>query len=190
MRAVKAVLKIISAVITLALALLLAGNIYVIAARALTGEQMPELFGFSSAVVVTGSMSPAIEAGDFIVCRESAGYRPGDIITFRSGGSMVTHRITGTADGGFITKGDANNTEDIAPVAAENVVGIYKARIPALGDVAMFMQKPVGMAIFIGIPVLAFVLYDSAARRRAQEAEKRRADELQRELERLKHSEE
>ena len=103
MRAVKAVLKIISAVITLALALLLAGNIYVIAARVLTGEQMPELFGFSSAVVVTGSMSPAIEAGDFIVCRESAVYRPGDIITFRSGDSMVTHRIAGTADGGFIT---------------------------------------------------------------------------------------
>ena len=107
----------------------------------------------------------------------------------------MTHRIVRveTAEDGslsFVTKGDANNTEDIAPVAAENVVGIYKARIPALGDVAMFMQKPVGMAIFIGIPVLAFVLYDSAARRRAQEAEKRRADELQRELERLKHSEE
>ena len=174
MRAVKAVLKIISAAITLALALLLAGNIYVIAARALTGEQMPELFGFSSAVVVTGSMSPAIEAGDFIVCRESAGYRPGDIITFRSGDSMVTHRIVNTADGGFVTKGDANNTEDMGVAAPENIRGKVVLRVPGFGLFIEKLRTPLGMTliVFAGLALIEIPRLAGASDNRGEQEEK------------------
>ena len=69
-------LRVLSAIVTVILALLLAANVYVIAARAVTGEAQPTVLGFSAAVVVTGSMSPAIEprslARWFSLCRSSA----------------------------------------------------------------------------------------------------------------------
>lgn len=194
-------LHIIALVLCVLFGLMLVNNLVIIIKGAVNPDAPPSVLGVTPLVVQSGSMSGTakdhIEVGDliFVTRADTSALKAGDVIAFKEGSIVVTHRIVRveTAEDGslsFVTKGDANNTEDIAPVAAENVVGIYKTRIPALGDVAMFMQKPVGMAIFIGIPVLAFVLYDSAARRRAQEAEKRRADELQRELERLKHREE
>ena len=167
MRAVKAVLKIISAVITLALALLLAGNIYVIAARALTGEQMPELFGFSSAVVVTGSMSPAIEAGDFIVCRESAGYRPGDIITFRSidpanYGEVVTHKVQELTSyegkDAYVTYGTANESADSYPALKEKVIGQYRFRLPKVGALFDYLKSPAGYFVLLFLPFFLLML--------------------------------
>lgn len=55
--------------LTVLLALLLACNLYALAAAKLTGGRQPSLFGLSSAVVVSGSMEPALSAGDWIVIR-------------------------------------------------------------------------------------------------------------------------
>ena len=110
------ILRLLSALLTAALALLLAANVYVIAVRAVTGEEQPTVLGFTAAVVVTGSMSPAIEPGDLVVCRRAAEYGEGDVIMFRSGASLVTHRIVGDTPDGFTTRGDANNVADIEPV--------------------------------------------------------------------------
>ena len=61
--------------------------------------------------------------------------REGDVIAFfdpaGNGRSVVTHRvrkITKDEDGNlaWVTKGDANNTEDQALVPAENLVDVYK----------------------------------------------------------------
>ena len=138
-------------------------------------------------VVQSGSMSGSaedhIEVGDliFTVKPNTAELKKGDIISFMEGDIAVTHRIvdvTTDANGkrSFITKGDANNTEDPA-VGEDAVFGLYKGRIPGLGDFAMFLQKPLGMAVFIGIPVCAFIIYDIIRRQRSsgrKEPRKRR----------------
>ena len=91
------------------------------------------------------------------------------------------------ADGkrSFVTKGDANNTEDPA-VGEDAVFGLYKGRIPGLGDFAMFLQKPLGMAVFIGIPVCAFIIYDIIRRQRSSGRKDKETEELKAELERLR----
>ena len=142
-------LRVFSAVITAVLALLLAANVYVIAARAVTGEPQPTVFGFSAAVVVTGSMSPAIEPGDLVVCCRSEDYAVGDVITFRSGASLVTHRIVGDTPDGFTTKGDANNVADADPVPRGAVVGKVVFTVPKLGIFIEKLRTPLGMTVLV-----------------------------------------
>ena len=50
----------------------------------------------------------------------------------------------------------------------------------------MFLQKPLGMAVFIGIPVCAFIIYDIIRRQRSSGKRDKETEELKAELERLR----
>ena len=140
-----------------------------------------------------------IEVGDLIFVRkvDTASLRVGDVISYLEDGVVVTHRIIkiGQKDGklSFTVKGDANLSKDTEPVAEDKVVGKYGWRIAKMGDFAYFIQKPVGMLLFIGAPLAAFIIYDIFRRQRAAnkagaktaEADAERAA-LEAELERLR----
>ena len=57
---------------------------------------------------------------------------------------------------------------------------------PKLGDFALFLQKPLGMAVFIGIPVCTFVIGDVIRRRKQVQHSDEETARLREELERLK----
>lgn len=172
-------------------------NLAIIIKGYVAPEKPPSVFGITPMVVLSGSMSgdapDHIETGDlvFISKADPEELKKGDIIAFMEGSTTVTHRIVRveTTTGGelrWITKGDANNAEDRNAVTEENLVGIYSFRIPYLGNLAMFLQQPVGMLIFIGVPCLAFILYDIIRRRRSAAKQSEKATELEAELERLR----
>ena len=151
-------------------------NLTIIIKGTLHPDTPPTVFGVAPMVVLSGSMSGTaqdhIEAGDLIFDTKADvnTLKEGDVISFMENKVVVTHRIIRieTAQDGtrlFVTKGDANNTED-EPITADMVVGLYRFRIPKLGDFALFLQKPLGMVIFIGIPVLAFIVIDILRRQR------------------------
>lgn len=145
MRILKSAGRILSILLTLALAFILACNVYLIAARSITGQRQPTVFGYSSAVVISGSMSGTIEVNDMIIARSAESYGPGDIISFDTGSSIVTHRILEVTPEGFITKGDANNTADIQPVTPDQVVGKVVLVIPGVGSLIEGLRTPLGM---------------------------------------------
>jgi signal peptidase len=191
----------IVAVICIVLTVVLISNVIIIVKGTLNPERPPSVFGVTSMIVLTGSMSgdapDHIEAGDMIVTKavDPTTLKVGDVITYMENGkTTVTHRIIGiNEDGTFKTKGDANNTEDETPVKHEDVIGIYVFRIPKLGDVAMFAQTPVGMIIFIGVPLVLYAILDALIRgkqnkkrKKAEAASKDEADKLKEELEKLK----
>ena len=93
-------------------------------------------------------MQPTIEIGDFLVIREQAGYSENDIITYRSGNSLITHRIKEVAGERLITQGDNNNAAD-APIALSQVEGKVILRIPKLGRAALFLKTPLGIVIAV-----------------------------------------
>lgn len=155
MRTLKYIARAAQLAVTLALALLLAGNLYLLAARALTGVRQPTLLGFSVASVVSGSMEPALSVHDLIVTRAQEGYAVGDVITFYSDGVLVTHRIVGREANDFRTQGDANNAEDVQPVPLEDVVGKVVLRIPLLGALPGFLRTPQGV---MGLALLGVLL--------------------------------
>jgi signal peptidase len=119
-------------------------------------------------VVLSGSMSPAIEPGDILVERKIAprDARIGDVITFREPAGerrLLTHRVRSVRARGervtIVTKGDANNSVERFVVAAGDEVGTPAWRIPALGYVTTFVRTPIGLivAIFAPLLVLAFL---------------------------------
>lgn len=172
-------------------------NLVIIVKGSLFPEKPPSVLGKTPMVVLSGSMSGTakdhIEIGDMIIVDaiEPEQLQVGDVIAFMEGKVVVTHRILeirtteeGTLE--FLTKGDANNTEDQRPVSQENLVGIYRYRIPLLGHFAIFLQTPLGMILFIGVPAAAIVGYDALRRRKAIRQERQRNDAMQAELERLR----
>ncbi|MGI5999196.1 MAG: signal peptidase I [Lutispora sp.] len=121
-------------------------------------SHVPGIGSFKLMYVLTGSMRPVIEPGDLIIAKavDSDSLKEGDIITFRaSQNTLVTHRIIEiNEDGSFVTKGDANNVEDLDLQAnSQNIVGKYVFRIPKGGYIAKFIQSPIGMILFILLPV-------------------------------------
>ena len=175
---------------------LLVCNLTIIIKGSLHPETPPSVFGVAPMVVLSGSMSGTaeghIEVGDliFATAADTDKLQVGDVVSFTEDNVVVTHRIVEiTADENgskqFITKGDANNTAD-PPIYADAVIGVYRGRIPGLGDFAMFLQKPLGMAVFIGIPVCAFIVGDVIRRRRDAKRENEETARLRSELERLR----
>ena len=176
---------------------LLICNLTIIIKGTLYPERPPSVLGVTPMVVLSGSMSGEakdhIEVGDliFVGQAEPQELEVGNVIAYMEGKVVVTHRIIGieTGEDGkllFYTKGDANNTEDMNPVTEDNLVGIYRWRIPVVGDFALFLQTPLGMVLFIGVPMLAFIMYDIIRRRHYAEKEEKRTAELEAELARLR----
>ena len=194
-------LSVIGIVLCLVFGFLLICNLTIIVKGTLHPERPPALFGTTTLVVKSGSMSGNaeghIEVGDliFVGKADPDKLREGDVIAFMTGGSVTTHRIVSVETGEdgrpqWTTRGDANNVEDKDPVTEENLVGIYQFRIPKVGDFAFFLQTPLGMVLFIGVPLLAFIIYDILRRQHYANVEKKKTDELeaqlQAEIERLR----
>ena len=106
--------------------------------------------------VVSGSMSPEYRVGDLIYVKSTdpEKVQEGDVITFVLNKDLVvaTHRVEAidTENSHFITKGDANETQDAAPVHFKNLIGVPVFKIPLLGYVSDFIQHPPGTYIAVG----------------------------------------
>lgn len=160
--------KVISIILSVIFAVIIISNIYIFAARKITGRIQPTVFGFSYAVVVSGSMEPEISVNDLVITKKCSDYSVNDVIMFESGSSLVTHRIVKIEKSGYVTKGDANNTTDpIPPVTNEEIVGRVVGKIPHIGAFIGFMQTPLGftlmfLVLFAFIALSAFLPYKNA----------------------------
>lgn len=195
----RAAVTVLGAILCVVFGFMLICNVVIIVKGTVNPDVPPSLFGTTPMVVRSGSMSgnaeDHIEVGDLIFVGKADinALKEGDIITFteESSKTVVTHRIIEvTADENgektFITKGDANNIKDMTPVTADRVIGIFKTRIPKVGDFAMFLQTPLGMVVFIGVPILAFIIYDIIRRQRYADKDRKKSEEMEAELEKLR----
>lgn len=128
--------------------------------RAVNRSAAPSAFGYSALVVATGSMSGSIEIGDLVIVQKTGDYRVGDVITFLPAGSDVTttHRIIRTEGNLYYTKGDANASEDTAPVTRGQIVGEVVAVVPGIGLFFEWLKTPDGL-LFAGITVALAVAF-------------------------------
>lgn len=150
----KMIIKIVRGVVIALLCLLLALNLWLIAARVFLHQDLPKVFGFSQAVVMSGSMEPLFSAGDVVVFQEQDSYAVGDVVIFRRDGVFITHRIAGQQEDHFITKGDANNTEDQQLLAPEYIEGRLVLIIPGIGAVMNFLRSPLGILLIVVVGLL------------------------------------
>ena len=108
---------------------------------------LPAVLGWTSTVVLTGSMTPGIRPGDVVV---SAPVSPQDVVPGRvllvrdpaGAGRLLLHRVTEVrTDGSVVTQGDANAVADAAPVPADDVVALPRLRVPAVGLPALWLRE-------------------------------------------------
>jgi signal peptidase len=126
-------------------------------------------FGFRSATVMSGSMTPTLNVGDIVIERpiEPAEARIGDVITFtdpKDDGRLLTHRVRSIKVKGdeftFTTKGDANNTEEKWHIAAKGTVGRATMSIPKVGYLLGSHRGPWVRVSFVVIPAVIWAVYE------------------------------
>jgi signal peptidase len=155
-------------------------------------DKVPGFLGYKPFIVLSGSMEPEFYAGDIVLVKEvpSGTLTTGDIIAFRLNNSVVTHRIIEVNDSSgkreYFTKGDNNNTEDNIAITDDMVEGKYLFRISGVGNFALFMQTPLGMVLFIAVPLILFILYDMLRRRHYYLREKELNKKMEEELARMR----
>ena len=163
-------------------------NMTILIRGMISPNEVPQIFGIAPMVIVTDSMNTSrsnIAGGDMIFAQDVDVQKleVDNIILFKQGKSLVLHRIVEIDDSGemrsFITKGDANNTEDSKPVLEDAVVGIYKMRVPKLGHFVLFMRTGTGILTCVVIPLVLFFAYELFQRYR-------KTKEMEEEIEKLR----
>ena len=131
---------------------------------------VPRLFGYHIYAVVSGSMEPAIPTGSLVYIRETApeDVEADDVIAFYSSAdsaSIITHRVVENRVlmGEFITKGDANQTEDMNPVPYSNLIGKVVRSFPEIGAMAQILTGKEGKFIAAGVIAAALFLQGMAS---------------------------
>ncbi len=142
---------------------------------------VPRLLGYGVYNVVSGSRAPAIPVGSVIltVPAEPESVREGDVIAFASGGTVVTHRVVHNAVvyREFVTKGDANEQEDINNVSYADLIGIVVFHTPVLGALLALYASPVGKLYALGVAGCGVLFNLLAGAMRARKREERRQQE-------------
>lgn len=112
---------------------------------------MMYLAGIRPYIVLSGSMEPVIHTGSLaLVDTRDKIPKIGDIVTYCQQDMIVTHRIVREEGGGYVTKGDANETEDEGRVEQERILGICRCSIPLMGYAAWWIQHPlIKAAVFL-----------------------------------------
>lgn len=119
---------------------------------------VPRLFHYQIFHVVSGSMEPAIPVGSAAYVKESdiSSVKNGDIIAYRMKDSVILHRAVRVLpeQKTLITKGDANEREDIFPVESVQMIGIMKFHIPVFGGFLMMFSSAEGKRYLIMILIV------------------------------------
>lgn len=160
----KILLRILNYLVILVLILVIVGVL-------LNKGGAPTIMGYKVLTVLTGSMEPELNVGTLILVKETPikELKIEDIITYKTenNSSLVTHRIVEiNEDGSLITKGDANNTEDIGEVGEEQVQGKIIFKVSRLGGIMIFLKENIVFVIILltlilFIPEIVFKIQNS-----------------------------
>lgn len=118
---IKKAKKIISNILIIIFMILL---IYITYMKIVNKSPFVKIFPISLLRISSGSMMPKLSVGEIIIILEKEDYEMNDIVTFFGrGNQLITHRIIGKNEIGFITKGDFNNTQDEDILEKEKIIG-------------------------------------------------------------------
>ena len=149
-------LKRLSTALSILIGAILLLSIYAWAQVNVMHEEYASIFGYSVFDVVTGSMSGTIEIDDYVVVKKTNDIELNDIVTFKYGDVLITHRVVQIAGDKLITKGDVNNSEDYA-ITMNEIIGKVVKVIPRAGIWKDVLTKPSVLGcIFVTLICFAF----------------------------------
>ena len=117
------------------------------------------LAGICPYAVLSGSMEPELMTGGMVFTNTRDRIaEEGDIITYRLNEVTVTHRVVRIGQDSYITKGDANQQEDVNPVLPSQIVGTVCFSLPYLGAAASFLQNRACILLILSAAALSVLL--------------------------------
>ena len=123
---------------------------------------VPKLLGYEVYCVISPSMEPAIPTGSLIYVNKEVAQQDivaGDVIAFTKDGDLVSHRVVenNISKEEFITKGDANESNDLKPTEYRSYIGKVTRHIPVIGEYLMTFLDTEGQIV-----AMVFVLVGAA----------------------------
>ena len=112
---------------------------------------LPRFTPFDVLVVRGGSMEPTIHLGSVVIVDRGARTPAvGSVASFRDPESgIVTHRVVALDGSGYVTKGDANRTEDASRRAGADVYGAVILSVPLVGFVIHTLEQPAAFLLLL-----------------------------------------
>ncbi len=151
--------KIMKTIFSIIILLIIIIILYKAFARVVLKEQLPTLFGYGGATVISGSMKPNLNVGDYIIVKKANDYYKNDIVIYiDDDNSMVAHRIIEKNNQEFITKGDSNNIAD-KPIAKNQIKGKVVLVLHQLGMIQIMLSKPVFIIILFLIIIISMIYF-------------------------------
>ena len=110
-------------------------------------------------------MFPAIKLGSAVIIESAESYKIGEVITYlpdlTKPKDSVTHRIMEVKNEGqevgFVTKGDANQTQDRELVPKRAVLGKVIFSVPFVGVILSFSKTQAGFILLVIVPATLIV---------------------------------
>lgn len=175
MEKVKKILKII--LIIFAIIICVFNVVLIIKAHNNKGE-LPDFFGYTPCMIISGSMEPKIPVNSIIVTKkvDKNKIEVGDIVSYipKNESKLVTHRVVKmtylpsnytdnkTGNGHDILyeiKGDNNKHSDEYLISYSQIKGKYLFTIPLLGKIVSLLKTPIGVGALFLLMITAYVIY-------------------------------
>lgn len=172
--------KFITIAIYILLIPLLIYNLSLIFQSIINPNETPNFLGIKTYVIISGSMLPELNIGDIVVVKniEENELQNGDIISFREGQSIVTHRIIEIENSSdnqkyFKTKGDNNNSADDNTINIDVIEGKVITSIPFIGNIVLLLQGKITIILILIIFYAYFVRSEKIKKRKENRRIKR-----------------
>ncbi len=188
--------KILSIIVLIALLPVLIVNSVILINSIKNPDEIPSFCGWKPFIVLSGSMETEIFPGDLVIVKEvdTNTLKKDDIIAFQENQIVITHRIVDVIEENgirkYVTKGDNNNTKDKGFVFENQVEGLYQFKISGLGNLAIFIQTPIGMVVSLSIPILLLLIVQKTENQKLQKEKNKKEETLEKEIEKLKKEKE
>lgn len=134
---------------------------------------LPGLMGYEAYHVVSGSMEPAIPKGSLALVRPVSWreIKEGDVIAFGNRGEVITHRVVkiDLQESSFVTKGDANDEEDMSAIAFASLIGKVEKHVPMIGTFTAAVSGAEGKLSLLAVLFGGVLLRMLAGRMRRRE---------------------
>ena len=132
-------------------------------------------------IIKSNSMYPILKIKDIIIIKKSNTYNVNDIITYNTENEvLITHRIVKSCEGGFITKGDNNNTEDLQKINFEEIEGKLVLVIPKLGKILSALENQIIFLVIILMILIICFFNIQKQEKRDNRREKKKIEEEKR----------
>ncbi len=159
-------------------------NISLIIQSIINPNKTPSFFGIKTYVIISGSMKPNYNIGDIVVAKNTNAnsLKEGDVISFRQGQIIVTHRIIKVENSNklvFKTKGDNNNSEDSEEVTANLIEGKVVFKIPWIGNIALFFRGKIAIIVLL----ITYYIIATRANKKDKLKSRRRRKRIEYEME-------